>query len=322
MIEDKTDFSIATGFAHEVAGMVAFVMIFCMVLSTDSLINAIFPLSGLEGELFADDPSLTESATPNANAHDWRSRIRWFGTQRSLIGWSVAFGVLAFFAVRLEFRVYEGNAIAGPMSPPLQEYLPSDLGGWQVEKFEHVSRSDENLQGAESYVWHVRKGSRSALISLDGTFSDYHDLWLCYNALGWSANKERYYSSPGQRVTNQLSEANEYSSLECTKKTGEKGYVFFSAVDRRGADVYPPVTLGDGAIQYTVDTLLSSIRFALMLPSSDSERVTSFTQPVSTIQLVYMPSAEAKEEELMELKNLFFAARDLLRKSPRFQGGT
>jgi len=322
IVEDKTDLSIATGFAHEVAGVVAFVMIFCMVLSTDSLLNAIFPLRGAEGEASWDEPSPTISVPKITPLRDRLSLVRWFGSQRSAIGWSVAFGVMAFFAFRFQYRVAEGGAVAGPMPAPLQEYLPSELGGWQVEKFEHINRSDENLQGAESYVWRVRKGSQSALISLDGTFSDYHDLWLCYNALGWSANKERYYTHPKERITGQPIETNEYSSLACTKKTGEKGYIFFSAVDRHGADVFPPVTLGDGALQYTFETLLNSIRFAMMIPTSDRERFATFLQPVSTIQVVYMPSAEAKSEELAEVKDLFFAARDLLRKSPRFQRGT
>jgi hypothetical protein len=59
-----------------------------------------------------------------------------------------------------------------------------------------------------------------------------------------------------------------------------------------------------------------------MIPTTDRERFATFLQPVSTIQVVYMPSAEAKSEELAEVKDLFFAARDLLRKSPRFQRGT
>lgn len=322
IIEDKTEFSIATGSAHEVAGMVAFVMIFCMVLSTDSLINAIFPLRADGSESTEEDSIITSSVQQFKKVVKQLSLIQWFGSQRNAIAWSIVFGLLAFFAFRLQVREAEGNVIAGPMPAPLQEYLPTELGGWQVEKFEHIIRSDENLQGAESYVWRVRKGSRSALISLDGTFTDYHDLWLCYNALGWSANKERYYTPPDERIAGQPTETNEFSSLECTKKTGEKGYIFFSAVDRHGADVFPPVTLGDGAVEYGIDLLLNSIQFALMIPTATRERFATFTQPVSTIQVVYMPSAEAKQEDLVELKNLFFAARDILRKSPRFQGGT
>jgi hypothetical protein len=106
------------------------------------------------------------------------------------------------------------------------------------------------------------------------------------------------------------------------KKTGETGIVFFTAVDRGGKIVVPPPQLTRETWLFLQDSIVNGLRFAVGLHTADGLRATTFSAPVSNIQLVVMPDESLTKDEIKELRTLFLEARDILRKSPRFSNAS
>jgi exosortase len=317
-VEDRTGISVASGWQHEVLGFVAFFLIFVTVLSTDCFFSAIV----LPAEKHAEQ----SAAGLPSSCWQW---LKWNGSSGWAVCLSLAFALIGVLSIRLLFMIPPDEVFAERMQPPKRDYLAAQIGPWKVASFEHIHRPDRDLQGADSYVWQLVDDRREILISLDGTFNDFHDLEWCYSGLGWQCKQERSYQSPAGRLapnseidTSSDDAQGDLCKLELSKATGERGIVFFSAVDRQGRDVIPQPGLGSETAAFVSGAVFKALRFAVGLPSSPEIRATTFVPPVSTIQLMYKPSdspSDAKLTELTELKQLFLTARQQLRQSPRFK---
>jgi len=106
--------------------------------------------------------------------------------------------------------------------------------------------------------------------------------------------------------------------LDLRKLSGETGVVMFSAIDKGGEVVVPPPEFGQETGVFIQQAIINKLRYAIGMQTQDGLRATTFVPPVSTVQLVYMPTEPANEEELNELKKLFLEARETLKRSPRF----
>lgn len=310
-VEERFNFSIAEGWKHELFGFVIFFVIFATVLSTDRLFASVILPKAYEAP---EDPAGMPSR--------WSDWLAWPGSYRSGIGIAFVFGLISILSVRMLFLVPDyKEGFAQRLAAAEEEYLPKDVAGWKVAQFYPVHRPEQHLQGSDSYIWEVKKGDSTALISLDGSFNDFHDLSWCYTALGWDCISNRNYSTIEKRANGAQDANSELTLLNLKKASGETGIVYFSAVDKRGDIVVPPPVLGQEVGEFVLYSVINGLRFAFGLQTQEELRSTTYVAPVSTIQLVYMPTEPIKEAELIELKQLFLFVREALRKSPRFDRG-
>jgi len=318
MVEEWTDFSIATGLAHDVAGLVAFFVIFGFVLSTNCLLISMFPGPEKEEEIetYIDSnskqPEIAAPTVPRPSIvyepARWQKTCWTYG--------SILFAFVAVVSIRPRLYTIESARLTS-MQEPERGQFPNELMGWTVTDFEHIRRGENDIQGGESFVWTLTKDSRTVRLSIDGSFDDFHDLQVCYIATGWLVKQTRSY---GWNVAPRGSEeetSNEYCSLDVWRKTGEKGHVYFGAVDRTGGTVLPPT-----AIPRSISTFVSRasqrVGWAFSLRPKYQGR-DGFEVPISTIQIIYMPNADMSEAELLEVKELYLQARTILRQIPRFR---
>lgn len=316
-VEAKTDYSIATGFPHEAAGLISFFLIFATVLSTDSFFAA-FTTVGFEG----DDEIEPINSNLLGKERIW-SALNWHASQISGIAFIVAFTLLATASVRLEFMRFRGSlfdSFAGEsvLGTPTSEDIPLILGEWKQDNFEHVHRPDNHQMGSDSYMWKLSNDNRKLIVSIDGTFDDYHELALCYDIIGWDVKPTYFYDASIKTEEMTSEKLSEFTQLALTKQTGETGIVLFSALDRNGMIVPSPPPIGKNLFENLKVRLTASLRQLAGVPLTSQQRSTSFSPPVSTIQMVYMPSQEVSESDIEELRSLFLTVRETLRKSPRF----
>jgi exosortase/archaeosortase family protein len=310
-VEDQTDLSIASGLPHELFGYLVFFAIFGLVLSTDRLFAAVVL------------PAVHDSPenVPGMPSY-WTESLNWPGGLVDGIAFASAFVLVAFLSIRMMTRVPDYKPMFGESLPIAErDFIPSELSGWRTVDFIHEKRTEHDLQGSESFIWELRKNDKTILLSLDGSFNDFHDLEWCYSALGWGCKSNRLYTSIVDRAQGKTMPEGEFTHIALKKNTGETGHVLFSAVDRNGIIVAPPPGIDQEAWRFISQSLWNAGRYAFGLKGLDDLRASTFEGPVSTVQLVYQPRDPIEEEELDELKKLFLLARESLRKTSRFLPG-
>ena len=316
-VEEKFGFSIATGWRHDLLGFVIFLIIFGMVLSMDQLLASL-----IEPHFINDTDETIEESRQHIPKIGWMEWLRWAGNRTSLIAWCALFGFIALFGGQLIFMRPESlfeNGYAERLADPDKEYLPDELSGWKFEGFEHVSRPEQDFQGKDSFVWTYRDRAEKVMVSLDGSFNDYHNLQVCYWAIGWQVKTEASYTPISKRIQNEVDDSGEFTLLRLDKPTGEQGLVIFSAVDRRGDIVPKPLDATSDKLIFLMDRLETTLRFAVGLAPKASLRLTTFVPPVSTIQMAYLPSHSIEETDVDRLRRFFFEIRKRLQQSPRFK---
>jgi exosortase len=308
-IEDQTDYSIANGLAHYGVGLLVFICIFGMVLSTDQLLASIVtPRNEFAPELLENKPAI-----PNIPWLDW---LQWKSSRSSGFVWMGVFAALSLVAIRLQSVQYfvnsrESFAFLNEIAMPVSDAsdVPSEIKQWKVVDFEHAVRPEQNQFGAESYVWTLSDGERKVVLSVDGIFNEYHDLWICYTNIGWRVEQVREYEL-ADSVPKGL---NDLTILRMSKNTGETGVVLFTAVDRTGKIVAPQNLLS------LPQRIENSVKTIFGLHSKSALNALNFSPPVSTIQLGLQPNKSITDADEREMRELFLVVREMLRQSPRFK---
>jgi exosortase len=311
-VEDKfgPSFSIASGWPHELFGYLIFFSIFGLVLSTDRLIAGVVVPKVLE-------PPQDVATLPK----HWSDYLVWPGGTTGGLVLASIFGLVGLLSIRMLYLVpdYKTGFAAEDLPPAERDYMPEQIAGWEVIGFRHAHRSEEDLQGKDSYLWELRKGDKQVTLSVDGSFNEFHDLLWCYTALGWSCAPDRLYTPIADRADGKVMDDGEFTHLRLNKLTGETGHVIFSGVDKNGTIVVPPPQVGQETAVFFQQALANALRFAVGLDTQEGLRAKTFQGPVSNIQLVYVPNEPVDGTEIDELKKLFLAARDILRQTPRFE---
>lgn len=312
-VADKTSFDIATGWAHATLGLVIFLLIFAMVLSTDQLISGLF--SKIKDEEFDIVTAETSSVSQIGSWTDW---LRWDGASTQQKFWIGVFGILALLSIRLEaakgFSIFSDTFSEQSMLAPTVDFLPPKIDDWSVQDFEHVHRTEANEMGSDSYRWTLTNGPKTIIVSVDGVFLDHHDLTTCYYFMGWKVQRDVYYDSLADQQTGVQGNLKNLTELTMSKLTGETGMVLFSAVDRVGK-IVPP---GDRTYLSMLDRIIVSLKTIVGLQSVHGLNQTFYTLPISTIQVVYQPTNSISETDATQIQEIFFKVRELLLKSPRF----
>ena len=188
---------------------------------------------------------------------------------------------------------------------------------WEIGEFKQVTRSRDDIQGQNSFVWKMSNGVETGQLSLDCEWNDFHDLTYCYSGLGWQVETIHRYES---MLTGQTDdEVPNYSRLTLSKPTGERGVVFFCGLDQNGDEVQPPVKLGQNTGIHLFEKSMNSLRVAFGLSPVESIRTRTFAPPVTTLQILYLPSGPISESMEDSLESVFFSARQQVKRSNRFQ---
>jgi exosortase/archaeosortase family protein len=327
-VEHSTGFSIASGWKHDVLGLIIFVLIFATTLSTDQLLGVFFPIRDPNNEDEDDSRSVSVKAQTASNGDVAKNMwLHWNAPLRPGVMWCCVFGFLAVASLRLSYLSYtyeyRGSAIERTLVEPVREFLPEQIGDWRTVTFEHQQRSSNHDMGADSYLWKlVNNNDKSVIISIDGVFDDYHELAVCYTSLAWSVSPERFYGKGERQETTSGVESLNLTRLNLSKLTGETGMVLFTAVDRNGNVVVPPPARTTDMLLLLKENTISAGRALVGMQAYAGLREAPFLPPVSTIQMVYQPNTGVTEEDAEEVRSLFLKVREILRTSPRFANPT
>ncbi len=333
-VEDSTDFSVATGWQHDVLGLVIFFLIFATTLSTNQLLGVFLRLP----EDLNDEPDFAQSttiATPSG-FKPIIDQLNWYGAPAAGIVWCCLFGLLALVSLRLTYMAmsyqYDSIATERELVEPISEFLPEQISEWRTVSFKHEHRSENHNMGSDSYIWTlVNRNNKSVLLSVDGVFDDYHELAVCYSNLGWDVSMHQTYGKGGEKSERPAADmlnvqdiqdleigALNLTKLDLTKLTGESGQVLFTAVDRNGKTVVPPPAKTSDILMLLQEKAIGTFRALMGKQSYAGSREAFLVPPVSTIQMVYQPNSAVTEEDAAEIRSLFLKVREILRASPRF----
>lgn len=309
-VEDKTPYSIASGLAHELLGLLTFFLIAGLTLSFDRLIFGLI-LGSNDSDELATEAAATQDTAPLSTSVE---------SNRMHPIWIVGFAAVAILAVRLNFAG-SGTPITESLASlptPEQSDIPADIDGWRALDFEHVVRSRESIQGENSFIWRLAKGPETAAVSLDGDWDDYHDLTYCYTGLGWRVDTTHNYESLVGNSADPATANQNYSVLKLSKPTGEQGLVVFCGIDQYGKIVQPQIKLGQNTLTHLKEKSINSLRIAIGMAPLESIRKTTYVPPVTTLQVYYAPNGPMNEQVVEEITGLFFKSRELARQSQRF----
>ncbi|EMI42495.1 exosortase U [Rhodopirellula sp. SWK7] len=318
IVTDNWTDRIASGTGHEILGLLVFLFIFAMAMSTDRLLTVILRLifpawqdpQSMEDryESTTDNhvPSSLLNPTPLLNSYAFGAFFVLF-TGASLLSANASY---ARFWVDQENQTVELDRL----SVPKQEHLPSQLGDWQLSKFEHTYRGEDAIQAQDSYIWTYNRGDLVALVSIDCPWSDWHNLDWCYSALGWETQPNFLVSSDehgdqGGRVHTELTMTQDHMH----------GMVIFSSVDRQGEEVLPPLSYRSQTMSGFLKQVMGNMASALTFDHAAQSEIRGVSLPASTLQLFAPSGRELTEQDRKELRELFFAFRQKVLASPRYQ---
>ena len=355
VFESRGWISIAEGLPLEIATTLIFLAIIAMALSTDQLITA-FTLK--------EEPVDLEKTNSLENAFVADSTWKWSLGSSAAIAWMIGLGVASLVSLRMlvsaatidstsaatiDSTIASKSASDTPSFPvPTKDLLVQQIEGWVVTDFSHIERFNKHLLGKDTYQWTLRKGKKTALLSLDQAAKRNENPQLHFSSLGWSstlvesdtpskveepveeqnatmvASNELDKANP-EATSKESTEPNEnensgtYRQLFLTRRSGESGVVMFTKLSRSGE----PLPTSESADMLSVD--FWSRRFndglAMLLGNKGTAQESSFGReyPSQTLRLTCIPNVEMKPEDLIDLKKLLATSEDMLRKSSLFE---
>jgi hypothetical protein len=263
---------ILSGSAHELLGLVLFMVCIALTASLDQFLVLLRP------ERLETSPRTAESTPPPASL---ASRIP------AWVGWGIA-GAFLILGIFTEIRVaslWPSARIGAGASFS----LPAQVGDWQrVDGSEQVIGRPEVL-GQYSFIWTYRNGAHSALIACDYPFPGYHELTTCYVASGW---QPLHWAHPGD--ADRAGSAGSYCEVEMQRPSPAFAFLLYGCCDEQGRWLAPE----------TYQTK-AGLKFALEL-SYDRARAPQAYQ----VQVLLQGFKPAGDEEKQQLRQLFFAVRD------------
>lgn len=253
---------------HQALSMGMFALAAILVFSTDRLLLFFSPKSARKAEdVIPRDAPWTRSpleVVPDLN-RSWLS--------------SWAIGVVFAFVATLEFWVV-GKEIASTFNRPDlriamvgENALKSEVGKAQRVPGTYMveTRSVANINGEFSQMWMYKFNStHNCKVSLDYTFTGWHDLTQCYLNSGWTMQSKRIEKS--RKNPNDEFVVAEFT----TNRNGQplKGMLLFSLFDGKGERIQPPTTRTEKLFRERIDAVWNR------LFGSTSNRATAPTYQV------------------------------------------
>lgn len=303
--------SLDTGWQHEMLGAATYGLALILSLSTDRLFQFVVPLSRQGTDAFAgvydaSDGVLTHllkwTKVSRKTVNEFMNKPLTDRRKSMLTVTGVILMLLAPLSAishaRVLFRLgasspnsVGADAVIANMSQVLtDDALPASVSGWELVSVQRISRTPDDPLGTNSTIFTYSGAGLTAVFSVDGYYSDWHDLAYCYTGLGWQLQSQR----------NSIDHQSGYhcTSLELSSDDGRHAISMFSCFDSEMKTVRPgEATIG---VIPTFELLTSR------LPGgSDWSDTLHFTPPVFQLQLICDYQQNLLEHERVELRHLF-----------------
>jgi len=344
VFESRGWVSIAQGIPLEIATTLIFLAIIAMALSTDQLITA-FTLK--------EEPIDLGNANVLENPVVADSTWKWSLGGSAAVAWMIGLGAASLISLRMLMSVSTmvsatGISYTGSFPEPTKEVLDNQIEGWVVTDFSHIERFNKHLLGKDTYQWTLRKGKKTALLSLDQAAKRNENPQLHFSSLGWlstlvESDTPTKVGEPvdEQKVTAVVDQENDkvnpkaeseesivpneneisgtYRQLALTRRGGESGVVMFTKLGRFGE----PIPTSERTDMFSLDFWSQRFRdgIAILLGNKSAAQNSALGSeyPSQTLRLTCIPNVELKPEDLTDLKKLLVASEDMLRKSGLFE---
>lgn len=206
---------LATGWQHELLGIGLFVLALGLILSTDRLLLFLEPFLSWRNRLTEDKRTPRSSGVVRRQSASGATQpdvtLGWFALPRgrkALWCLGILYGMLCVSqwtqlrALAFGFRDATRWSTAEPAAS--LETLPARLGSWRRLSFEHIQRTREHPIAECSDDWHYQYDGRTAIVSLDYAYDEWHPLENCYSGAGWEVDAIETY--PNGAATGDLVE--------------------------------------------------------------------------------------------------------------------
>ena len=182
---------------------------------------------------------------------------------------------------------------------PKREAMPVSLGEWKQLNFATETRSTASALGAHSLIWEYTKLDQRFLVSMDFPFRGYHPLEVCYGNSGWNISNVGAKSDPSDSKW-------DWRELTMDNQFGSRGFVCYSLMTE---DCEPFGNVIESDVNMNITGRLTQ------LLGANTVRSEPVFQPVCfQIQIICESGRKLTDEELEDLRQQFFTARELLRK--------
>jgi hypothetical protein len=145
-----------------------------------------------------------------------------------------------------------------------------------------------------STIWDFSGHGMTVSVSVDGMYSEFHDLAFCYIGSGWKLSE----GSNGWIQTGGVSLP--YTRLKLYKNSGEYASVYFTCFDSQQTAVDPPDASGN---------LLRTLKNRLVSGGLIGTPKAPIVPPVFQVQLMAPSSDELLPHEIQVLEKLFGEVR-------------
>ena len=302
------------GWPHEALGVATYAFALVMSLSTDRFFLFLVPISqngsmktvtvyNATERVITQWLTLVGSSTKRINRFLNQGRL----TEHQSI-WIVAGALVLLFApfavvdyarvlansdaVSKNTDIVAARDFVGNMSEIVAENaVPVKVQQWQLMRTDRVNRTPDDPQGTNSTVFTFAGEGLTAIFSVDGYYSEWHDLAYCYTALDWKLKSQQNYKDA---LT-----GNDATQLLLYTDDGHYSVSYFSCFDSRMQSVKPgEATIG---VIPTFSVLMDRLPWSSPL---DPEKV-KIVPPIFQLQLICSSSHDLLDYERENLQKLF-----------------
>lgn len=319
---------IATGWGHEILGLLVCIFILAMVACVDYAISRWLRIewsvtSTTDRQIL---PMIFASLDTNSgvnipkgsnNLQGNRTRALLFPLTKSqeimlivcLVGVSTFSIHAAWMRIAPDSGRAETTSYRSPIeaSAPDSSILPADLGGLKQKSFEHINRGPNFLWARSSYAWEYSDDEIRVIISLDSPWDQWHNLNVCYSNIGWTTEAKLGIPMSDEALQSTMPE---YKQSELImKKAYQWAFVVFSAIDQQGRHVQEPPFSEPFSLRAIIDNFWDRLQTGLGLGERSIRMIASDRLPLETIQLYASSARPLTPRDHDKLRAIFFEAR-------------
>jgi len=291
---DRYQIDLGSRIRHDLLGLACFLLAVLLIWSTDRLL-LFFKPSWNEDRGTLPEPAQQATA---------------FGRSLSFCTWPVAaaFSLLLFVHIGIHGAhglTFIERSISPRMASIDAKSLPETLAGWKKIQYAEKHRDSTNWFGEFSKSWQFKRDNVTAVVSIDYPFGGFHDLWDCYNKVGWSL-ESRSFQTPSDKS------AIPSSWLEVSmKRPGlNHGYLLFSEFTSDGEIVKLEGRWSETFSRY--EQALNSLRD--FMNKSVATHAPKSQPPVYQFQIFTTSSGPLKAHEQEAVTRLYLESVGILHK--------
>lgn len=232
----RAGYSVVEGLPHELLGIAVFLIAMGSVLSFDRLL------------LFFLPPKASWYKNRPAPMQLSGEAIFWPRWQRTWLANWPSMPVMACYSLLVCLQLYllwpsssQAAAVAAELARHDQrtamafdklsaDQLPVDFNDWH--RIDFVTKSRPRFEAKLSRYWAYRSGSNKMVTSIDYPFMDWHDLLVCYRAVGWTVGEAVPHGPDSQPEAPYFEVSMEQAGLQ-------HGYLLFYLFDSKGQPLSP-----------------------------------------------------------------------------------